>query len=347
MRFFLAACLAAPLFAQPLLSDKELADATQRAIQLMESVSIVIPDLPRAAGPLVEQLKEAKSAVDRTPVSPIPIYSFLEGSRKFLAIASAMPRPFPFPEVGTRQFGELTDVVGRLDAHFRARLAAQEAALRPVDRDQIGRYAEANLQLAAPVTAKARVVFLGDSITDAWRLNEYFPDKDYVNRGISGQITSQMLARMKPDVINLKPQAMLILAGTNDIARGIPLQTIENNLAAICDLADFHKIKVILASVLPIHDYNMGINPNYQMSRTRPPETIRNLNAWLRTIGENRGYVYLNYYDSMRDGANFLRKDLADDGLHPNATGYRLMAPLAQRAIDEAFEKGGTAARKR
>jgi len=341
--------LAVPLAAQqtPLLSNKDLSDLTLRTLQLIESVSIVVPDLPRATGPLVEQLRGTKEQLDRSPASPLPMFNFLENSKKFLAIAAAMPRPYPFPEVGTRQMGELTDAIGRLDAHFRARLVQQEAALRPADRDQIGRYAEANQRLSAPASGNARVVFLGDSITDGWRLNEYFPSKDYVNRGISGQITSQMLARMKPDVMDLKPQAVLILAGTNDIARGTPLQTIQNNLTAICDLADHAKIKVILATVLPIHDYNAGTNPSFAMSKTRPPATINNLNNWMRTFADNRKYTYLNYFDSVRDGAGFLQKDLADDGLHPNAKGYRIMAPLAQTAIEETLGKGMMPAKKR
>lgn len=348
MRKMTILVLALPVFAQqPLLTSKELSELTLRTVQLMESVSIVIPELPRATGPLVEQLRANKEILDRNPAASVPAYNFIEGSKRFLSIAAAFPRPYPFPEVGTKQMGELTDAIGRLDAHFRARLAAQEAALRPADRDQVGRYAEDNQRLSAPATANPRVVFLGDSITDGWRLNEYFPNKDYVNRGISGQITSQMLARMKPDVMDLKPQAVLILAGTNDIARGTSLQTIQNNLAAICDLADYAKIKVIIASVLPIHDYHAGTNPAFAMSKARPPATISNLNNWIRTFADNRHYTYLNYFDSMRDGAGQLRKELADDGLHPNATGYRVMAPLAQRAIEDTLGKGTVPAKKR
>lgn len=331
---------------QALLSTRDLGDLTQRTLQLMESVSIVIPDLPRASGPLLEQMRDAKTTLDRTPSNPLAVYNFTEQSKKFLAVADAMPRPYPFPEVGLKQFGELREAITRLDAHFRAALNQQAAALRPSDRDQLGRYAEANSKVTASTAGNLRVVFMGDSITDGWRLNEYFPKKDYINRGISGQITSQMLARMKADVLDLKPQAMVFLGGTNDIARGTPLQIIQNNITMICDLADQARIKVILASVLPIHDYNMNVNPQFQMSKTRPPETIRNLNAWIKTFAENRKYTYLNYFDSMRDGAGFLRKDLAEDGLHPNASGYRLMAPLVQRTIDETFPPAAPSRRR-
>jgi lysophospholipase L1-like esterase len=322
---------------QGLLPSKDLLATTERLQQLMESVSIVVPDLPRAAGPLLEQMRESRATLDRTPQSTQATYHFLEQARKFSAVAEAMPRPYPFPEAGIRQLGELRELISKLDVHFRALLVQQEAALRPADRDQTARYGEANLQLAPPVAANPRVVFLGDSITDGWRLNEYFPGKDYVNRGISGQITSQMLARMKQDVVDIKPRAMVVLAGTNDIARGTPLRVIQNNLAMMCDLADHAKIKVVLASVLPIHDYNGNINPTYVRSRQRPMETIRNLNNWLKTFASNRGYVYLDYFTPMLDSAGFLAKDFAEDGLHPNAQGYRRMSPRVEEAIAAAL----------
>lgn len=322
---------------QPLMPAKELSALTTRMIQLMESVSLVVPDLPRAALPLLEQMKTAKETLDRAPQDSVATYDFLERSRKFLAIAEAMPRPYPFPEVGQRQFAELREANSRLDVHLRALLAAREAALRPADRDRALRYAEANAQLAAPSPNSPRVVFLGDSITEGWPLHEYFPGKDYVNRGISGQVTSEMLARMRPDVINLKPRVMVLLAGTNDIARGTPLRIIQDNVASICDLADFHKIKVVISSILPVHDYNRNVDPSFARSKQRPPDAIRNMNGWLKSFAANRGYVYLDYFASMVDSSGFLRKDLADDGLHPNPAGYRSMAPLLERALQDAL----------
>jgi lysophospholipase L1-like esterase len=151
------------------------------------------------------------------------------------------------------------------------------------------------------------VVFLGDSITDGWRLNEYFPDRDFVNRGIGGQITGQMLGRMKADVIDRQPAAVVVLAGVNDIARGAPIETIRNNLAMIADLAVAHRIKPVFASILPVHDYQ------------RPMATIRALNEWLAAMCRQRGFVYLDYFPAMADAGGFLRAELADDGLHPNA----------------------------
>jgi len=178
------------------------------------------------------------------------------------------------------------------------------------------------------------VVFLGDSITDSWRLNEYFPDRDFINRGISGQISGQMLGRMESDVIRLQPAAVVVLAGTNDIARGVPLGAIEDNLTMIADLADANKIKTILASVLPVSDYHKDVNPNYEMTRARPPASIRALNDWMKTFCGKRNLTYLDYYSETVDASGQLKTDLADDGLHPNSTGYRIMAPIVQAAIE-------------
>jgi len=336
MRLLCAAALAAVSARAQLMPNPEVNKLTERLQQLCESVSIVIPDLPRATGPMLEQVRESRAALARTPQSTVATYNLLSQLRNFLVVADALPKPYPFPEIGVRQFAELRDGTAKLDAHFRALMPLREAALTPPDRDNLARYRDVNAQLGPPTAG--RVVFLGDSITDGWRLNEYFAGKDFVNRGIGGQITSQMLARMKADVVDLKPKAMLVLAGTNDIARGTPLGIIENNLHMMCDLADAAKIKVILASVLPIHDYNQNVNPSYLRSKQRPPEQIKNLNAWLKTFAQNRGYVYLDYYNAMTDSAGFLRQDLAEDGLHPNATGYRVMAPYALRAIEDALK---------
>ncbi len=350
VRMFAIVIAAAASVAQtqqtPLLNTKQLGEATQRIVQLTESVAFVIPDLARASQPFVDQMKASRARLEGAPLNLPATYEFLDRSRKVLTIAESLPRPYPFPSEGQKQLSELSESVSRFEAHFKALLTRQEMALRPADRDQVGRYAEANRKLSAPPRGTLRVVFLGDSITDGWPLNEYFPDKDYVNRGIGGQVTSQMLARMRPDVLNLKPEAMVLLGGTNDIARGTSLETIQNNISMICDLADTAKIKVILASVLSVHDYNQNINPRFLMSKSRPPETIRNLNNWIRIFASNRGYRYLDYYSSTVDSAGFLRKDLADDGLHPNAAGYRIMAPLAEQAIASVVG-GGSAGKKR
>ncbi len=215
----------------------------------------------------------------------------------------------------------------------------KEAQLRDPDRDALQRYAEANLKIGAPQPGAQRVVFLGDSITDLWRLNEYFPpERDFVNRGISGQITGQMLGRMKADVIDLKPALVLVLAGTNDIARGVPVKTIQDNLTMIADLAAANKIKPLFASLLPVSDYHKADDPLYERSRRRPPETIRAVNDWLRKFCRDRNLPYVDYYAQLVDASGFLKTDVSDDGLHPNSKGYRLMAPVVQEVLDKLLQ---------
>jgi lysophospholipase L1-like esterase len=257
--------------------------------------------------------------------------------RAYLALADAVPKPFPFPDTARLQFTELRDDSTRLEAHFRALLDQKDAQLRSPDRDNVGRYAEANRKLPPPQAGKPRVVFFGDSITDLWRLNEYFPDRDFVNRGISAQITGEMLGRMKADVLDLQPAAVLILAGTNDLARDVPLVTIENNYAMLATLASANGIKVIFASVLPVSDYHKDRNPAYEMTKVRPPVYVKALNEWLQNFCAQKGCTFLNYFQALVDNQGQLGTDLADDGLHPNAKGYRIMAPLALAAVDKSI----------
>jgi lysophospholipase L1-like esterase len=336
--------LAGILFAVTLASGQQFStnDAAafyQRMLELMESTSVAVPNLGRAAAPVIENARQTKYQMDRASGQPSPLaYAFLTQLRGYLALSETLPRPFPFPEEASKQFAALRDGTARLDAHMRALLDTQTSQLRGSDRDNTRRYAEANSRLSPPAAGKPRVVFYGDSITDAWRLNEYFPDRDFVNRGISGQITGEMLGRMQTDVIKLKPAAMILLAGTNDIARGVALETIQNNLTMIADLAKMHQIKLILASVLPVSDYHMDKNPRYEMTKGRPPATINALNAWMVAFAKQRGLGYCNYFDAMKDASGRMQADLADDGLHPNSAGYRIMAPLALAAIDIAVK---------
>jgi lysophospholipase L1-like esterase len=146
-----------------------------------------------------------------------------------------------------------------------------------------------------------------------------------------------MLGRMLVDVVANKPAAMVLLAGTNDIARNIELTTIQSNITMIADLADKYQIKPIFASILPIHDYNKDKNPAFEMSRRRPMESIRAMNVWIKSFCAKRGYTYLDYFTPTLDEAGFLKKDLAEDGLHPNAAGYKVMAELVQSAIDRTL----------
>ncbi len=205
------------------------------------------------------------------------------------------------------------------------------------DWPNLNRYKEANAKVPLPERGENRIVFMGDSITDGWKLAEYFPDKPYINRGISGQTTPQMLIRFRPDVIALKPRAVLILAGTNDIAGNtgpMTLEMIQNNYASMADLAKANGIKVIFASVLPIHDYGKT-----KVSERRAPEQILKLNEWLKSYCKANGHTYLDYFSRVVDEKGMLKAELANDGLHPNAEGYKLMAPLAEAAIQQALKK--------
>jgi lysophospholipase L1-like esterase len=215
-------------------------------------------------------------------------------------------------------------------AKLQAQLAKDEKILQ--DWANLGRYRQANSQLSIPEAGQDRVVFMGDSITDAWgrSLGTFFPGKPYINRGISGQTTPQMLIRFRPDVIALKPKVVVILAGTNDIAGNTgpaTIEEIEGNLESMAQLAMANNIKVVMSSVMPVCDY---IKP--QTGR-RPPEKIITLNAWIKEYCTRNQLVYLDYYSAMLDERNMLKKELTYDGLHPNATGYAVMSPLAAQAI--------------
>ncbi|MGH9845313.1 MAG: SGNH/GDSL hydrolase family protein [Blastocatellia bacterium] len=205
------------------------------------------------------------------------------------------------------------------------------------DWPQLSRYKDANAKVPAPARSEDRAVFLGDSITDGWKLAEYFAGKPYINRGISGQTTPQMLVRFRPDVVALKPKVVVILAGANDIAGNtgpMTLEMIQNNYASMAELAKANGIKVVFSSVLPVHDYGKT-----KMSERRSPESILKLNEWLKNYCKTNGHVYLDYFSKMLDDKGMLKAELANDGLHPNAEGYKAMAPLAETAIQQALKK--------
>jgi len=214
------------------------------------------------------------------------------------------------------------------------------------DWPNLGRYAEANTSLAAPAKFELRVVFMGDSITDAWVSPEYggfFPGKPYVDRGISGQTTPQMLIRFRPDVLALQPRVVVILAGTNDIAGNtgpMTLGEIEGNLASMAELARTNRIRVVLASVLPVSNYGHDRQGKpVDMRINRPPEKILELNAWIKKYTANKGHTYLDYFSAMVDEQGLLQRDLSEDGLHPNVKGYAVMSPLVEQAIRAAIKK--------
>ncbi len=208
------------------------------------------------------------------------------------------------------------------------------------DWAQIIRYAGEDARVPGPTKNELRVVFMGDSITDFWgrRAGVFFPGKPYINRGISAQVTAQMLVRFRQDVIALKPRVVVILAGTNDLAYGTDpasMNMIEGNLSSMSELARANGIKVVLASVTPVNDY---VQPD--QTKVRPLDKILELNAWIKSYAQRAHVVYLDYYPALLDAHQQLKKALSDDGLHPNAAGYAVMAPLAQQAIDEALAHG-------
>src|SRR5277367_2412295 len=217
--------------------------------------------------------------------------------------------------------------------HYRA----SRIAVFTDDFGQLARYRDDNLALKAPAAGESRVVFFGDSITDNWHLGEYFPGEPYVNRGIGGQTTPQMLVRFRQDVIELRPKIVIILSGTNDIAGNtgpMRLEDIEANYASFGELARAHNIKVIYSSVLPVHNYTLQSQDFFAQ---RSPEKILALNRWLKDYcgDASNSCLYLDYFSAMADDRMLLKKELADDGLHPNDAGYKIMARLAQAAIEK------------
>ena len=227
---------------------------------------------------------------------------------------------------------------GHLSAQTTA-AARDSAALERLRNDWAGlrRYRDANAALPAPAAAVNRVVFYGNSITDAWAqyFPTMFPGKPYVGRGISGQTTPQMLVRFRQDVVALKPRVVVILAGTNDIAGNTgpsTLEMIEDNFMSMVQIAKANNIRVVLSSVLPVYDYpwKPGLEP--------APKIIA-LNAWLKRYASEAGETYLDYHAAMADARGGLPATLSGDGVHPNLVGYQMMAPLAEAAIARAMKR--------
>jgi lysophospholipase L1-like esterase len=214
---------------------------------------------------------------------------------------------------------------------------ASRIAVFTDDYGQLARYRDANAALKPPAAGENRVVFFGDSITDMWKLEDSFPGKPYLNRGIGGQTTPQMLVRFRQDVIELHPKVVVILAGTNDIAGNtgpMRLEDIEADYASMAELARANHIAVVFSSVLPVHNYTPK---SQELFAQRSPQKILALNRWLRDYCAANRLGYLDYFTAMVDDKGLLKRDLADDGLHPNANGFQIMAPLADLAIGKAL----------
>jgi lysophospholipase L1-like esterase len=250
------------------------------------------------------------------------------------AIVGAPQQPAPAVPAASPPVPSCPELATALTAVMR-----NDARLR--DWPNLARYRDDNRNLPKASAGQERVVFLGDSITDAWqqpRFGGFFPGKPYVNRGISGQTTPQMLLRFRADVIALEPKVVVILAGTNDIAGNTGPMTneeIQGHLSSMSELAKAHGIRVVLSSVLPVSAYHTRSDAVPQTT-ARPLARIIELNAWMKAYAAANGHIYLDYFSAMVDPAGLLQADLSGDDLHPNAKGYAIMAPLAEAAVARA-----------
>lgn len=205
------------------------------------------------------------------------------------------------------------------------------------DWPNLNRYRDSNQKVGLPKPGEDRVVFMGNSITEGWlKISpDFFEGRPYIDRGISGQTTPQMLIRFRADVINLKPKMVVILGGTNDIAGNTGPSTlgmIEDNIASMAELGKFNGIKVILASVLPVYDYPW--RPGLE-----PAEKIAALNNWVEAYAARHGMIYLDYYSSLADERKGMKSAYSEDGVHPNKAGYQVMEGLAEKAISKALNR--------
>jgi acyl-CoA thioesterase I len=268
------------------------------------------------------------------------------------AVSLACLLSFPVaasPQSGASSLAQSNGTQASVPAHTapqatsQARNAREEQLL--TDWPDLNRYRSDDEKLAPPAPGMDRVVFMGDSITESWSWNgespkpqtadSFFPGKPYINRGISGQTTPQMLVRFRQDVIALRPRVVVILAGTNDIAGNTgptTLAAIENNLASMTDLAVSNGIRVVLCSVLPAYDYPW--RPGLQ-----PAQKIVALNTWIKSYADLRGLVYVDYYSAMVDKRGGLPPALSKDGVHPNGAGFAKMRPLVEDGIAQALAK--------
>ncbi|MDW7691178.1 SGNH/GDSL hydrolase family protein [Flammeovirgaceae bacterium SG7u.111] len=235
-------------------------------------------------------------------------------------------------KVENRGFPKLKMLLCVLLVSLAAPLLAQEQ-----DWANLGKYAEANAKLAAPSPEENRVVFMGNSITEKWETYDsaFFATNPYINRGISGQVTSQMLLRFRPDVIELQPKVVVILAGTNDIAQNkgpISIEQIAGNIFSMAELAKANGIKVVLAAALPATSYSW--RPNI-----KPADSIVALNKLIKKYAKENKLVYVDYYKPMVNKEKGLKKEYGRDSVHPSLEGYKVMESLVVKAITKALNK--------
>ena len=204
------------------------------------------------------------------------------------------------------------------------------------DYGDLARYRAANAGLPPPASNESRVVFFGDSITEGWNLKEYFPGKPYVNRGISAQTTPQMLLRFRQDVIALRPRAVVIHAGTNDVGGNtgpMPIEDTEANFASMVEIAQANALRAIVSSLLPPPHKTTPLS-RYNLYK-HPPEKILELNRWLKAYSASHGCPFLDYFSAMSDGDGFVKPGYSEDGIHPLPAGYDVMAQIAQAGIGQ------------
>lgn len=205
------------------------------------------------------------------------------------------------------------------------------------DWPDLHRYRKANEQLSAPLPGQTRVVFMGNSITDFWNDKDpsFFKNNPYIDRGISGQTTPQMLIRFRQDVIDLHPKVVVILAGTNDIAGNTGPSTpqmIENNLMSMAQLAEVNDIKVVLCSITPAYHYPWS-------PKIHPAKKIVQINKWMKQYAHKNGFVYCNYYPALANSKGGMKAKYSKDGVHPNKAGYNVMEPIVVKAIQKALHE--------
>jgi lysophospholipase L1-like esterase len=249
--------------------------------------------------------------------------------RRYLSIASAFAA-LSFPALSlAQQSGTPPATAARSSQH-----QSHEQQLL-TDFADIARFRAADRKLAPPAPGENRVVFMGDSITQIWDLAKSFPGKPYINRGISGQTSPQMLIRFRQDVIDLKPKVVVILAGTNDIAQNtgpMTLRQTEGDIVSMAQLARANGIRVVLCSVLPSVHF-----PWHPQLKNVAPKIVA-VNRWLKSYAASHHYIYVDYYSKMKDAAGGLPKNLSHDGVHPLPAGFAVMTPLAQAGIEKALK---------
>jgi lysophospholipase L1-like esterase len=326
-----AFCLLAESPPNALLSPPETQIAATHILQLMDATAASVPGLARATEAIRESAEATAAALGKSPRDEPLTLQLVNELRGYLALSDSIPRPDFFSPAASQRFLALRDEQQRLERHFQALLARNELDRRALAADPNGleRYAALNAKATPPTPSLPRFVFIGDSAIDSWKLNEYFAGKDFVNRGIAGQTTAQILSRFLADVVALRPLAVFVLAGSDDIAAGMTPSSIADNLVMMGDVAKAHSVEPAFASLLPVGG---------EAAKVRTPESIKKLNTWLRNFCIRENYVYVDYFTAMADSKGMMKAGLSDDGVNPNARGYRVMAPILLDGVERVRE---------